>query len=74
MINKQLSELALDDMNLIHLDEKELLETHGGSLWGFAKEAFFAGVGIVQDLCTGIAQGYRDGRIQRAINESQSIA
>lgn len=74
MINKQLSELAMDDMNLSQLNEEELMEIQGGSLWGFAKEAFFAGVGVVQDLCNGIAEGYRDGRIQRAINESQSIA
>lgn len=51
MINKQLSELAMDDMNLSQLNEEELMEIQGGSLWGFAKEAFFCrGLGSSRSL------------------------
>ena len=32
MINKQFSELAMDDMNLSQLNEEELMETQGGFL------------------------------------------
>jgi lactobin A/cerein 7B family class IIb bacteriocin len=55
MINKQLSELAMDDMNLSQLNEEELMETQGGLVW------FVAGIVVGFIVNVAYDMGKNDG-------------
>jgi lactobin A/cerein 7B family class IIb bacteriocin len=55
MINKQLSELAMDDMNLSQLNEEELMEIQGGFL------GFVTGIVVSFIVTVGFQMGLQDG-------------